>query len=77
MNQMIKRNVVIGHNIRKMRMDGDLTQEELTVKLQLHGCDISRSTLAKIESGLRNISVEEIETVKMIFNASYEDFFKK
>lgn len=41
----------IGENIRKLRVRAGLTQEMLSAKLQVDGCDITRSALAKIEVG--------------------------
>lgn len=52
-----------------------LTQEELTAKMQLAECQISRSTLAKIESGICNIRISELKVMKSIFNASWDDLF--
>lgn len=39
----------LGHNIRALRQNCQMTQEQLSAKLQLKNCDITRSTLAKIE----------------------------
>ncbi len=75
LGQNIKSDSVIGENIRKARNLSNLTQEQLAAKLQIVNCDISRGTLAKIEAGIRHISVEEINAIKDILNMSYEDFF--
>ena len=39
----------IGENIKKLRISAGITQDMLSAKLQLEGCDITRSALAKIE----------------------------
>ncbi len=75
LEQNIKSDSVIGENIRKARNLANLTQEQLAAKLQIVNCDISRGTLAKIEAGIRHISVEEINAIKEVLNMSYEDFF--
>lgn len=75
MSQNIKSNKTIGDNIRKARNSMNLMQEQLTAKLQILECDISRGTLAKIEAGIRHISVEEINAIRQALNMSYEDFF--
>lgn len=41
----------IGENIRKLRLNAGLTQEMLSAKMQVEGCDITRSAIAKIEVG--------------------------
>ena len=73
--QSIKSDKIIGENIRKARNAMDMTQEGLAAKLQILDCDISRGTLAKIEAGIRHISVEEINAIKEVLNMKYEDFF--
>jgi len=75
MSQNIKSDKNIGENIRRARNAKGMTQEQLAAKLQLFNCDMSRGTLAKIESGIRHISVEEINAIKEILDMSYEDFF--
>lgn len=75
MEQKLKQDISIGHNIRRLRINACLTQEELTAKMQLAECQISRSTLAKIESGICNIRISELKVMKNIFNASWDDLF--
>ena len=65
----------IGENIRKIRINSGLTQEQLSAKLQVYGCDITRSALAKIEVGQRHIYPDEIKAIKEILNVPYENIF--
>ena len=65
----------IGSNIRKLRIKNNLTQEQLSAKLQVSGCDITRSALAKIEVGQRHLYPDEIKALKEILNVRYEDIF--
>lgn len=64
-----------GNNIRDLRISKGMTQEQLSSKLQLHGCDITRSALAKIEVGQRHLYPDEIKQLKNILNISYEELF--
>ena len=66
----------IGFRIRKYRTDKKLTQDDLARMLQLHGCDLTRSTLAKIESGTRHIYPDEIRAIKEVLKLSYEQLFE-
>jgi transcriptional regulator with XRE-family HTH domain len=75
LGQSIKSDKIIGENIRKARNAMDMTQESLAAKLQILGYDISRGTLAKIEAGIRHISVEELNAIKGVLSMKYEDFF--
>ena len=52
-----------------------MTQDMLAAKLQLEGCDITRSAVAKIEVGQRHIYPDEIKLIKEILNTSFEDIF--
>lgn len=65
----------IGKNIRTLREQKKLTQEELSAKLQLYGCDITRSALAKIEVGQRHLYPDEILLLKEILQVSYDEIF--
>lgn len=65
----------LGQNIRTLRENSKMTQEQLSAKLQLQNCDITRSALAKIEVGQRHIYPDEIYHIKNILNISYDDIF--
>ena len=41
----------MGRHLAKLRQDKGLTQEQLAARLQVQGCDLTRSALAKIEVG--------------------------
>lgn len=65
----------IGKNIRALRERRNFTQEELSAKLQLHGCDITRSALAKIEVGQRHLYPDEILLIREILQVSFDEIF--
>lgn len=67
---------LIGSNIRKIREEKWLTQEQVASKLQINGCDITRSAYAKIEVGQRHLYPDEIILLKAILNTSYEEIFR-
>ena len=62
----------VGENIRELRKTRKFTQEQLAAKLQVSGCDITRSALAKIEVGQRHLYPDELKALKQILNVSYE-----
>ena len=68
---------IIGQNIKALREKAGITQDILSAKLQLSGCDITRSALAKIEVAQRHIYPDEIMNIKKILNVSYEEIFKE
>jgi len=65
----------LGKNIRKIRESKKITQEQLSAKLQINGCDITRSAVAKIEVGQRHIYPDEIKLIKEILNVSFDEIF--
>ena len=73
MNKEIETNV--GNNIRKIRESKKITQETLSAQLQLRGCDITRSAVAKIEVGQRHLYPDEIIFIKEILNTDFDSIF--
>ena len=73
MNAEIEKRV--GMNIRILRERKGITQETLAAKLQLMGCDITRSAVAKIEVGQRHLYPDEIILLRDILQACYADIF--
>ena len=74
MNQEIETR--IGRNIRRLREEAGMTQDTLAAKLQVNGCDVTRSALAKIEVGQRHLYPDEIMLIKQILRVEYEDIFR-
>ena len=71
MNKAVEKKV--GSNIRKIRESVGMTQDTLAAKLQLNGCDITRSAIAKIEVGQRHLYPDEIILIRQILNTSFDD----
>ncbi len=74
MNKKIEKK--IGANIRNIRESVGMTQETLSAKLQLCGCDITRSALAKIEVGQRHLYPDEIILIKEILKTDFDEIFR-
>lgn len=65
----------LGQNIRKLRMERGLSQEQLSARLQVLGCDITRSALAKIEAGQRHIYPDELKCLRELLAVSFDELF--
>ncbi len=64
-----------GANLRKIRENKNMTQETVSAKMQVNGCDLTRSALAKIEVAQRHIYVDEILLLKEIYGVSFDELF--
>ena len=73
MNKKIE--TAVGNNIRTLRENKNITQEILAAKLQVNGCDITRSAVAKIEVGQRHLYPDEIILIKRILGVTYDEIF--
>ena len=62
-----------GEHIRALRNREGLSQEQLAAKLQLAGHDMSRSTLAKIESGMRHVYLEDLNAFRQVLGVSFDE----
>lgn len=56
----------MGRHLAKLRQDKGLTQEQLAARLQVQGCDLTRSALAKIEVGQRHLYPDEIKALSVV-----------
>lgn len=74
--QYILHDIPIGRNIQAIRMAKGYTQEKVVAELQLKGSNMSRSTLANIEAGRRNIKASDLKLLKVFFDVDYDMFFK-
>lgn len=66
----------VGNNIRDLREKRGITQDQLAARLQVNGCDITRSALAKIEVGQRHLYPDEVILLKNLLVVSYDEIFE-
>lgn len=74
--QWILQDIPLGRNIQTVRMSKNMTQIEVVEQLQLMGSMMSRSTLANIEAGRRNIKASDLKALKVLFDVEYDEFMK-
>lgn len=73
--QKLRQDRCMGDNLRRLRMEQELSQEKLCAELQRRGCDIGRTTYAKYESGELNIRVSVLLELRKLYGCSYDEFF--
>ncbi len=77
MTQKLKQDIQIGGNIRKLRKQSRLTQEQVVARLQLQGIEISRSSYSQIECGTYNIRISELIALADLFEVDFNAFFTR
>ena len=75
MEQKIRRDRNMGNNLRRLRIEREISQEKLCAELQRRGCDIGRTTYAKYEAGELNIRASVLIELRKIYGCTYDDFF--
>ena len=68
---------VIGPKVKEIRESKEMTQEDLAAKCNLLKWDISRSTLAKIESQVRRVTDEEVALLAKALKIDVNILYKK
>ena len=68
---------VIGPNLRRVREQHGLTQDQMAAKCQVLGFDLTRGTLAKIESRVRAVSDHEIPYLARVLKCSIDSLFPR
>ena len=76
MEQKLRRDLRMGDNLRRLRLEHRLSQEKLCAELQRSGCDIGRTTYAKYESGELNIRISVLIALRRLYGCAYDDFFE-
>lgn len=76
MSKVINQDLSIGENLRALRKNARLSQEEAAARLQIMGVLISREIVSQIELGKHNIKVSVLLAMKEIYNvSSFDEFF--
>lgn len=58
---------IIGDNLLKLRKEAGLTQNELSIKLQLNECDLTSGMIGRIERNQRLVSDYEVKAIASYF----------
>ena len=67
---------IIGPQVKWLREQRHMTQEELTAHCNLVGLSISRSTLAKIESQVRRVTDSEVALLAEALNVDISELYE-
>ena len=77
MENKIKQDISIGENLKALRKQANLSQEEVAAKLELMGLSVSREMISQMELGRYSIRVSILAALKQIYGVdSFDAFFK-
>lgn len=68
---------IIGQNIKRLRKEHKLNQQDFVAKLQLLNLDISTYTLSRIENGHQNPTVSLLIAVTKLLDCDYNALFQE
>lgn len=66
----------VGSKIKDYRINNNMSQEQLTAKLQVYGINLHKNSLQKIERGDRVIKEYELAVFCDIFKVSADEILK-
>ena len=76
MSSNLKQDISIGKNLKALRKQAGLTQEQVAAQLQLRELPITSDILAKMEQGKYSIRISVLVALKQIYRVdSYDAFF--
>jgi transcriptional regulator with XRE-family HTH domain len=68
-------NNITGERIRKARVKAGLSQQALSVKLELMAVYVCRGSVSRIETGERTVTDIEIDAISKVLNISLDELF--
>ena len=68
---------VVGPQVRQLRETHNMTQEDLTARCNIVGFNISRGTLAKIESQVRQVTDKEAALLAKALKVPVDVLYKQ
>lgn len=67
---------IVGNNLRKIRENKNISQEQLSNKLSLLGITLYQSDIFKIENNKRTVRDFELWGITQVLEITAEDLFK-
>ncbi len=78
MSSGLKQDISIGENLKNLRKQAHLTQEQVSAKLEILGFHpMSSDILAKMEQGRYSVKISVLLALKQIYKVdSFDEFFE-
>lgn len=75
MENKLKQDIPIGHNLRRFRQKAGLSQEMVAAKLQTMGLDIPQKIISEMELGKYSIRISVLLALAELYGTPIQDFF--
>ena len=66
---------LIGGNLKKLRIQSKLSQQELSNKLELLGVYVCRGSISRIEDGSRTVTDIELYGIAKVLGVSIDELY--
>ena len=76
MENKLKQDVPIGHNLKKYRLAAGLSQDGVAAKLQVLGLDVHQKTISEMELGQYSIRVSVLLALADLYDTPIQNFFE-
>ncbi len=68
---------ICGHNVRKIREERKISQDQLAAKLQTEGLSVNQNSISRIETGKRIVADFELQALAKVLNVSIDSLLSK
>ena len=58
---------ICGRNVRKLRIEKKMSQDQLAAKLQTEGLGVNQNSVSRIETGKRIVADYELKAIAQVF----------
>jgi DNA primase large subunit len=76
MIEITVRKNITGSRIKSIRLSKKLSQQDVDRIASLQGIDLTRSRLAKIETGMIRVTDETLRDLSIVFDVNVSEFFE-
>ncbi len=63
---------ICGHNVRKLREQKKMSQDQLAAKLQTEGLGVNQNSISRIETGKRIVADFELKALAHVLSVSLD-----
>ena len=77
MDYVVQHQNVVGDKVRRFRIEQNMSQQELSDRLETYAIYICRGSLSRIERHERTVTDYELRALAKVFKVSIEDMYEE